>query len=100
MYPTFTVGVLFFVWLAVQKMSKVVTGGVGNPVVSSLEVFCYVTGFFSYVCEFCPFFNRVVLCISNVFCVFRIGVGMVVVRMQYLLYDLFFFLFTMCVSGV
>jgi hypothetical protein len=40
------------------------------------------------------------LCISGVFCVFRIGVGMVMVRMQDLLYDLFFFLFTMCVGRV
>jgi hypothetical protein len=76
-------------------MSKVVSGGVGNPDVSSLEKFCYVPGFFSYVCKLCPFFSRVVLCISSVFCVFRIGVGMVVVRMQDLMYDLFFFLFTM-----
>ena len=81
-------------------MSKVVSGGVGNPVVSSLEVFCYVPGFFSCVCKLCPFFSRVLLCISGVFCVFRIGVGMVMVRMQDLLYDLFFFLFTMCVGRV
>ena len=36
-------------------MSKVVSGGVGNPDVSSLEKFCYVPGFFSYVCKLCPF---------------------------------------------
>jgi hypothetical protein len=89
------------VLLLLQYVSYIMSYGKGNSDVERLKQFCNVSGLFSLISKFCPFFPLYVrLSFLFIISLSVWGVRTIVALVQYMVYDALFFLFTMCICDV